>query len=424
MKLYTHILLTMTTTPYYKTYKQSQDALLRKIEEEKKGFFEKNDVVYKSKLYGSGAIIKLKYEDHCKFTKPWQYACRGSTFIKDRSGIYPFFNLNKFFNEHEFEKYYKISFSDFIKLLEEKEYKFLYMPKYDGTNIQCFFTNDGTLHIYTLGSVEKNDIHNTKINYYDLANELLQKSCPEILEYLEKNVGESLVCEILTPHNIIKTKYKFNDPFGKIIPIVLINKDGIPEFFKDDLAHYNCDHWDFNYSNYDSVKFKAFDDMVSNHDKYGDNPEGVVAYAYIDNFCFPISKMKREEYLKGEVTTLCDLQILKLQNKLDDHPLAGSELDHIVEFEKYIIETGQLFDKYDFLKTFLSLKEFTKHVNGLDTKLEIYKDSLYTLRRNGFEYTTGHALVLILLNTSTKDIALINKLQTEMGSDWFKSTKS
>lgn len=240
---------------------------------------------------------------------------------------------------------------------------------------------------------------------------------------MEKNVGESLVCEILTPYNVIKTNYKFSHQHGKIIPIVLINKDGIPEFFKDDLAHYNCDRWDFNCSDYNSAKLKAFDDMVSNHDKYGDNPEGVVAYAYIDNFCFPISKMKREEYLKGEVITLCDLQILKLQNKLDDHILSGSELEHIEEFDKYIIETGQLFDKNDFLKLFCSLKEFTKHVNELDPKLEIYKDSLYALRRNGFEYTTGHALTIMLLNTAIKDVKLIDKLHLTYGSDWFKIDK-
>jgi len=410
----------MSDTAFYKIYKQSQDALLHKLDTEKSSFFVKNDIEYKHEPYGSGSIIKLKYNDHCKFTKLWQYACRGSTFIRGRTGVQSFFSLNKFFNEHEFEKYYKMTFYEYIKSLESKGFKFLYMPKYDGSNIQCFVTEDGTLHIYTLGSLEKNKIHNTEFSYYDTVHKILEKTHPKILQFLHDHIGTSMVFELISPHNVIKTKYKFDDLLGSLMPLVLINKDGIPEFFnRNELNCYIFSHWDFTSDDYDVVKKTVFSELVSAPDVYGDNPEGLVAYAYIDNMCFPISKMKREEYFRENMTDFKTLQILKLQNKLDDHILSKQESEHVELFDTYLTKIGNLFDGYDFLKTFLPLKQFTKCVENLDDKLLCYKDALFKLRRNGFEYTTGYGLVVSLLMTEVKDIILIKKLQEENGTDWF-----
>lgn len=414
-------------TDFYKTYKSQQDNLLRKLTKGKKNIRGKTGDI---KYITHENLIKLKYEDHCKFYKDWQYACRGSTFIKSADTIQPFFNLNKFFSCHQFSTYLKCSFDDYLKKMELDGYKFLYMPKFDGTNIQCFVDSTDTLHIYTLGCIGKNNIHNTSQSYYDVVYGILQKSHPDILSYLFKNIGTSVICELLSPFNVIETKYTFDNPAGKVLPIVTIDTHGIPHFF----STYSYDRWPFDASNYELIKNYAFSDMCSKTTIYGDNPEGLVAYAYIESMCFPIAKLKRPDYLHAvqchlnkniDPKEICikkpylDLQQLLLDSKIDDIDLLAEEKLHIEHFQEYIISTAEQFDKQQFLKSFLSLKEFTKNIESLDSHLKQYKEALFQIRKIGFEYTTAYNFVIQLLNTKLKDITLIKKFQSQYGENWF-----
>jgi hypothetical protein len=426
-------------TSYRDDYLECQKDLLKKMSDLTKygkQYFEKNNIKYKSVNTHGIKIIKLKYEDECKFTQKWQWACRGSTIMIEETGdIMPFFNVNKFFNSHEIEKHYGYDFKKMAEIMETQGYKFLFMPKYDGTNVQCFTDKFNSKHRLTLGSLDKNPIGKTTITYDELTETIFKKSYPKLYAYLDKNPNVSVVCELLSPHNVIKTKYSFTES-GIIRPLLLIGADGIPtwnqlELLCDDFYIEKCgdnnstipvNSWKFTSNNYNEVKDYAFNAMVNDVEQYGENPEGVVAYAYNNSECFPIAKFKRSEYFEyiSPSERFGEYQNLKIKGQLDDHVMDKIYIEHIDKFDKYLEMIGDKFEKLDFLKSFLSQKDFAKNVSQLEKELSIYSSSLFAIRKRGFEFKNGLSLVIELLSLENKGKTLLQTFQEEKGNNWFE----
>lgn len=420
---------------YREDYLGAQAELLEKIsdpEKYNKKYFEKNDIKIKTLKKGNVTYVKLKYEDQCKFGRKWQYACRGSTFVIDNGKTTPFFSVNKFFNSHEFEKYYGFDFNHMIKNLTKQGFKFLFMPKYDGTNVQCFTEKFNIRHRLTLGSLDKNNVGQSESSYDELAEQILKNSYPKLYEFLDQNPGISVVCELLSQYNVIRTRYTLPNSIGELKPLLLIGTNGIPsweqfellcnDFKVDNGETIPVNSWKFSIDDFEIVKKFAFSEMVENSRKYGENPEGLVAYAYNATECFPIAKFKRPEYFEyiDPSESFPKLQSLKINGQLDDHELNAIQSDHIQKFEKYLEITGKMFDELEFLKSFLPQKEFARNVTSLCNDLRIYSAPLFTIRKKGFEFTNGYSLVIDLLKLETKGKTFLQSFQEENGNNWFE----
>ncbi len=272
--------------------------------------------------------------------------------------------------------------------MTEQNYKFVFLPKYDGSFVQCFTDKFGEKHRYTLGSLEHNEIHNSSKKFNDVTEKLLQSDHPELYQFLESNIGYSLICELLTSDNVIKTKYDFeNNKNGILKPLTFMNPNGLPTF---GIIKHNY-KWYFDKDNIEEIKEKAFLHMESNPQIFGYNPEGLVAYCYKhdafseNDICFPIAKLKNPKYLiteKNAAERLYQLQLLKINGQLDDHTMDTTDIANIERFTEYLDKISNEFDKLDFLKIFLSQKQFTAEVEKLPLFFEIYTDALYELRKN------------------------------------------
>lgn len=420
------------TTNFLEYYKACQNDLLTKYQTylSDPKYYSKYDVTLKVLQRGNLTLTKFKYEDNCKFSYLWQMVSRGTTIIKNRDRLMPIFGLNKFFNAHEFEKMYGTSFDNFILSLQSQGFKFIFMPKYDGSYIQCFTDEAGTKHRHTLGSLEKNKIGKSLSTYHDVANNLLNQQFPKLYDFLEANQGFSLVCEIITPDNYIKTLYDFTDnSTGILKPLVIIRPDGIPTF--DNLHEYiSSNKWEFTYENLNEVKTLAIGQLETMPATFGIHPEGLVAYAYKDNICFPIAKIKRLEYINfdetEELEKLCNLQIAKIEGKIDDIPLTQNQQKHINEFTYYLDKLAESFAKLDFLTNMpnFTQRQYASCINALPPNLQAYSDGLFKLRKNGFEFVSGYDAVIKLLNLEIIDgpnkLKLIKTFHLKYGHNWFK----
>lgn len=473
----------MLTENFENFYLQCQASLLFNIQSKSKTFFETNDIKMKTKILHGIEYIKVKYDDNCKFGAPWKHACRGTTFVRHEDSIYRYFCINKFFNYHEIQREYKVSYEDLIKSLAKQGYTFLFMPKHDGSCLQCFTDIFGVQHRNTLGSLEENTIGDADVTYPKLTDILLLEQYPKLYDFLDANIGYSLICELVTPYNVIKTKYfaaSNNDgvevdmctkfPRGFIKPLVLINPQGLPTW---NHLNYLCDDdsfeltipentdtnnihsnniselkevapiiipknsWKFSTEDFNSVQYNAMIVLETNPEIYGHNPEGLVAYCYKGDVCFPIAKFKRLAYIQtgrdgveNLVHTVeekcCKLQIMKLLNEYDDYDstidgsLQGMVDGHMSAFETYLIETGKLWESHEFLKSFQSQKEFAMHVQSLCSHLAVYSKALYLLRRKGFEFVSGFKLMVDLLTLDCRGKSLISEFQVIHGYKWFE----
>ena len=446
-------------------YLKCQQELLDKLDKPD-SFFTQHDVSVKLLQKDNRSYRKFKYEDNCRFTYPWQMACRGTTIITQslasQKKLTPVFSLNKFFNVHEIDKHYKMTFAELLTKLETEEYAFMYLPKHDGTCMQCFTDSAGIRHRITLGSLEKNTIGKSLQSYADTTELLLQQFYPELLTFLDENVGYSLICEILTPDNVIKTVYDFTKKEyerGILKPFVMIRPDGVPTFsggcetttgkvdnLNGDLTltqlklptfsggcetttFWNLnieDKWDFTPTNFEEVKEQAFAEMQLNPAKFGINPEGLVAYCYNNKsgICFPIAKLKRPEYFTFSVSAgieeLCKLQIHKLNGTIDDICLTEAQQRHIDDFSEYVDKTARQLEDLEFLRTFHTQRQYAAQVENLPKSLQIYKGSMYQIRKFGFEFVSGYDTIKRLLNSEIKGTKFIVSLQEEHGPTWFK----
>jgi len=433
----------MIQTNFHDFYKSKNDALLEIIRDllQKnqltKKIFEQDQILYKETHDNNSQYIKLKYRGDCKFDADWKYACRGSTFIINNNEIIPYSCFIKFFNEHEFINRLGISFDEVLECLVTQGYKFLYMVKYDGSCVHCFTDKFGTRHRYTLGCIEKNNIGDSNYNYSDLTEQLLKEQFPLLYDYLDNNVNISLICEIITPHNQIKTEYTFNNcNLGFIKPIALIGSNGIPTWtnlysltnlFDNNVPN---DSWNFNVQNYNSVKNEIFEILVNNPDKYGVNPEGLVAYCYKDNICFPIAKLKRTEYVsfinENCPTELCKLQLAKINNIIDDIPLSKVQQEHIDDFSNYLIFMSSEFNKYNMLGRDLDMKAFSLLVAELPPHFKHYISSLFQFKKMNYKpgtYLDGYILLIDILKYKIKNetnLEIIQKKVPRTPHLWYK----
>lgn len=469
----------MNPDTFYAQYLSAQAELIEKVQKQDKDFFHENYVLYKSN--DSGKLIKLKYKDRCRFTDHWQKACRGSMFLQHGNELHCYFSLNKFFNSHEFEKHYGLCYEKMLTALSLQGYKFLYMTKHDGTCVQCFTDHCGTRHRLTLGSLNDNLVGASGRSTKELVDACLKEQFPSLVEFLDENPGVSLICELITPYNVIKTKYNFGNSIagceastssrcGFIKPIVLINRDGVPtwqqlgEHCSDfDFTHMPTDCWHFDASTHEEVLNIAFTAQESNPELYGENPEGVVAYCYkviskiegvccaeLDattvssshvtpvvcadeqqrTCCFPIAKLKRPQYLRDKSTfgvlDPTELQRLKLSNQLDDVLLNREQTAHVVEFSDYLDRMAAEFSTYHWLKERLPIKEFALQVNSLPHSTKtVYAASLMALHKSGFPFwdTDEYQLVVELLQLETRGVSRLDTLQQKNGVQWFRYYK-
>ncbi len=427
-------------------YKLCQNDLLTKFKTNltNSKYYGKYGVEIKTLQKDNLLFTKFKYDDNCRFSYPWQIASRGTTIIKNKDKLVPIFGLNKFFNLHEFEKNYNIRFEEFLLHLQNQGFKFVLMPKHDGSYVQCFTDETGTKHRHTLGSLEKNRIGKSLLTYHYITNKLLYNQFSALYDFLDRNIGFSLVCEIITPHNVIKTVYDFTDnPDGILKPIVMIRPDGIPTF--DNMWDYIENKWEFTYENFNEIKDQALRQIESDSATFGILPEGLVVYCYkeekndknkINNICFPIAKIKRSEYVKFDETEnlsiLCKLQIAKIEGKIDDIPLTESQQTHIDEFTKYLNKIAEIFNKLELLTNMQNLnsKQYTEHIKNLPNILQIYADPLFKLRKNGFEFVSGYDAIIKVLNLQFQletnnpcHDKVIYNFQLKYGYEWFKKTK-
>jgi len=397
----------------------------------KDSYFSRHDISVKHLQDGETMITKFKYEDKCKFTMDWQNACRGTTIIQDKKGnISTYFCLNKFFNIHQLLEKIEVTFEKLLSNLKIDGYKFLYMPKYDGSCVQCFTDKFDKRHRYTLGDLEKNTIGASNNTYYAMTDKLLKHQYPDLYDFLDENHEYSLICEIMTPDNIIKTIYDHNkQKHGFIKPLVLIKPDGTPTFYKESIDM----RWSFDETNYEQIRDNAFKNLEDDPDKYGVNPEGLVAYCYKNNMCFPIAKCKRPEYIdslscnfnliverkNNQTQHLCGLQMNVINNTIDDVQLNDDDKCFVSEFTTYLNKVANEFDKLDFLKSFLSQKQFMANLELLPISLKPYKEALINLRKIGFEFKSGYDMLMKLLKLPIKGKTVLETFQGG-NNDWFR----
>lgn len=419
---------------YLEKYLNCRNDLINKYDLHGTHFMSKYSVSTKSIFKNNKEILKFKYDDNCKFTYPWQFSCRGTTFIINNDIItHTYFSLNKFFNAHEIVKYYGLEFNQFLENLKNEGYSFTYVPKYDGSCMHCFTDKNKIRHRYTLGSLEKNKIGKSELDYYTTTELLLKNSYPEIYNFLDENNEWSLICELITPDNRVKTIYNFDESeLGFLKPLVFINSEGLPTFFgSSNISTNNVNieikhKWGFNETNFDIVKNTAFNEMISNATDFGINPEGLVAYAMKDNVCFPIAKLKRPEYFQfvsvNEDELYCNSQIAKINNQIDDIQLTDKQQKHIDEFEKYLIRIGTQIKESELFKEFLTQRQFASKIESLSDNLKIYKNAFFQIRKDGFEFESEYDTMIKLLKTTNKsnNKTTLEIFQENDGYNWFK----
>lgn len=423
-------------------YKSCQNDLIEKYKKNgsNSNYYLKYDVELKTLQRENLYFTKFKYQDICKFNYLWQMASRGTTIIdkniKNTQTIKGIFGLNKFFNIHEYEKIYKITFEKHLEILESNGFTFLLIPKYDGSYVQFYTDENGVRHRETLGSLERNKIGKSNLTYYDVSNKLLYNQYPKLYEFLDKNIYFSLVCEIMTPENKVKTKYDFSDDRsedGILKPLVIIKQDGIPTF--ENLEEYfsESERWNFNFTNYNEIKENAIKMLEKNPSKFGICPEGLVVYACKNMNCFPIAKIKRKEYVDYDPTkeneNLMKLQIAVIDGKIDDIPMTDFQEKYIEDFKEYLRITSKDLENYEILKNIenMSQKQYAESIKNLPNNLQIYSDSLFRIRRNGFELKNVYENLIQLLKLEiiekSKKIKMIEVFQLKYGCNWFKIKK-
>ena len=210
--------------------------------------------------------------------------------------------------------------------------------------------------------------------------------------------------------------------------------------------------------NHDSVFETICNEMVSNPDIYGINPEGVCGYVYkiqgdihndlvLDkNICFPIVKRKRKEYLAlhsdiclniGEESDKKKAQKLLLTNSLDDEPLytdCKPIIDHIKLFQEWIDKSSlELATLIPLLRDSKDQKEYASIINKLDGNLNTIKQVFFMYRRKYASFVDEtdielvrdflcNKLLMFVTNTKEGDIIFIDNLHKN-GSEWFIETK-
>jgi len=343
----------------------------------------------------SEEYIKVKYGNSCPFNETPQLGSRGVTIIFENDKIkresHAFWKFENYFNV---EKLWGIAFEKLLPILEKQNYKFLYMPKYDGSCIQIFWHNN-EFQAFTLGSVQENIMQSNismSPTFKSAALKCLNNQYPELMEELKKN-KHTLICELMTKYNRIVTNYKVDD-IGIVKPLATIDQSGFPTW---DLLGSVCDEfkngypshcWDFTSKNWMSVKDKAYTDLESTIE----NPEGLVAYAFKKKnskiIAIPIAKLKRDEYVKlhsgvilnrGSEKDCCLMQKMVVENKIDDVDLTNNPIaqKHIWVFNKKLNELQKMIDEYKDQLLNLTGKDFSIIVKKFDKNLTVI---LFTLK--------------------------------------------
>ncbi|HRN71329.1 MAG TPA: hypothetical protein PLS49_09200, partial [Candidatus Woesebacteria bacterium] len=97
-------------------------------------------------------ISKVSYSPICRFQHPLQIACRGTTWFADGTW---FFTIPKFPNGHQSMDFFGTSEDHVIAKLQQQDYTFAFMPKWDGSAIHIF-RHQGKTFAYTLGCLNTN----------------------------------------------------------------------------------------------------------------------------------------------------------------------------------------------------------------------------------------------------------------------------
>jgi hypothetical protein len=419
------------------SYTSAQRALVQVVEAEPnlRDFLKELDVAYKQ----HDKIAKVKYGISCKFRAPITFACRGSIILPNREIV---FALNKFFNCHEIVNRFG---PDVLKSLEQQGFRLLYVPKWDGSNIQVFFDRESNLHIYTLGCLDP-DITMGKSSaptYYNTTSELLDSKFPALMEYLKLHPLVSVVCELMTKWNKVITTYTSDF----IVPLVVIDS-GLPSW--DILSKYAPEYfansqprhsWEFTSATCHQQFETACSALLANSAHFGENPEGVVGYAFkqvgdvhegkvlTKGFCLPFEKRKRSEYLAshgnlgvqpGSPKDLCNLQVLVLTHLSDDFAGNPVQQAHILEFKhalaSFCLERASQFEQ---LKDALGDKrEFAKIVNQFPAGLR----KVMFLTKPAHMDTMAFDFVCHLLMCEVRPcVTCISCLQKDHGPKWFEA---
>jgi hypothetical protein len=327
--------------------------------------------------------------------------------------------------------YYNNSFEEIIAQLSSKGYKFLCLPKYDGTCIQCFTDECGVKHRHTLGSLEKNKIGTSEFTYHNITERLLSQNYPKLHKFLEDNKGISLICELITPYNVIKTVYNLSHlPYGMLMPIVFIDLQGMPFF---DYSIYQDVNWEFNADNYNKIIDIALNVLQNSPNIFGNNPEGLVTYCYnqTDNSsimrCVPLCKIKCEKYVNAQlIESPCYLQNRVINGTIDDINTSLEESEYVDSFKKYLSRASKEITTADLFNGCSTRRQFNCALNELPIKLQIYNDALIELRKCGFDNVnilSEYDFIIQLLNLEIKNNGIKQKfitiLQNKYGSGWF-----
>jgi hypothetical protein len=400
----------------------------------------------------SYTMIKLKYTDYCKFQDVWMFAARGSMCFGNSEACYFVHAINKFFNWHELDLKCSIKPEAVIQQLHEDSFQLVCVPKWDGSNVQVFYDASGTLSVFTLSSLISANVKIGKKQsptYHEAVSSILQTQLPLLLAYLKANPWTSLVCELITPHNVIVTSYASRDDM--LIPLVLIDRSGFPSW--QELATF-APNWFVNdlplgahefVPNTHAEVFEAAEaEQLAKPDVFGTVPEGLVLYAckQIENrtVCLPFAKKKFEDYLvvmkggalKGSVKEQCQLQQLVLEAKSDD--VMDADQQRYMEEFKDKCATFAINHLQALLSTLQTETDHKKwHVllrEGSRTKtMTILLSSLQSLltskKLHLEEYDVSNKqvctnlLFVMLHNTNKKQKQTLDQLHKEVGSLWY-----
>ena len=232
----------------------------------------------------------------------------------------------------ELKKVLGVELEELETILVLQGYTLGWLPKFDGTNIQIFVDDDTReLRAFTLGSLDStqlmigNDIEKSP-TYQQKALSLLSKEEKECI--LQAPIGCSFIFELCSRHNPIVTQYREE----RMHAICDINDAGIP------IRKY--------LPNYIEYSEKGAKDMIhkmqSNSIVYGENIEGVVLWAFKNDYMLPIAKTKLISYLNLHKLTnrsknrLYNIQRLFLEERTDDLELKPEDLVHLQKFKEYL----------------------------------------------------------------------------------------
>lgn len=399
--------------------------------------FAASDVAVKSR----GGIMKFKYEDGCKFDKPFQLAARGTTFIGDHR----MFSINKFFNAHSIGRDLKFHSEnrdgltvpvEFLDTLKQQGFTFSWRPKWDGSYVQSF--SDGTtIHSYTMGSVNPENkmqvATGTTPTFSELVNELMD---PSMTAKLHAHPYHSVVHELCSHHNRIITQYALGDGVrGKLLPIVDIAPDGIP---RDSFFPQPPTRWNFEIQDYAPSLQKVFDALLASPEVYGSDPEGACLYAESSTGeVFPIAKAKRPEYCAlhsegisaiGDSRDLCRVQRKYCAGKADNLQ-ENIHIAHAAAFADYIASMARKLVRYvPILQACCSNpKKYTLFVNAMSLP-EWLKDTLAIACRprhligSDLEAKCGKYIIDVLKSVNRNGDTCLSNRQAAKGATWFVSS--